>query len=163
MKMSKPTELSISAQRVQFALSEQGIDCEILELAKTTATAEQAAEAVGCQVSQIVKSLVFRGKKSGLPFLLLVSGSNRVNTKKVSAVVAETVKMAPPEYVHQKTGYSVGGVPPMGHLEDIKTFVDEDLLQFDALWAAAGTSHALFKLSSADLVRITNGQVIPIK
>ena len=157
------SDLSNSTQRVQSALSEQGIDCEVLELAESTATAEQAAEAVGCRVGQIVKSLVFRGKKSGSPFLLLVSGSNRVDPKKVAAVVAETIKMAPPEYVRQKTGFAVGGVPPVGHLEEINTYVDEDLLQFDALWAAAGTSHALFKLSAKDLVRITRGQVITVK
>jgi Cys-tRNA(Pro) deacylase len=144
-------------------LSAHDIDSEVLELTKTTATAQQAAEAVGCQVSQIVKSLVFMGKKSGKLFLLLVSGSNRVDTKKVSAVVAEAVKMAPPEHVHQKTGFGVGGVPPIGHLEKMETFVDDDLLQFDALWSAAGTSHTLFKLSAKELVKITKGRVIAVK
>ena len=158
-----PTVLSSSVVRVQSALSAHDIDSEVLELTKTTATAQQAAEAVGCRVSQIVKSLVFMGKKSGKLFLLLVSGSNRVDTKKVSAVVAEAVKMAPPEYVHQKTGFAVGGVPPIGHLEKMDTLVDDDLLQFDALWAAAGTSHTLFKLSAKELVKITEGRVIPVK
>ena len=157
------SDLSRRAQRVQSAFFEQGIDCDILELTESTATAEQAAEAVGCQVGQIVKSLVFRGKESGEPFLLLVSGSNRVDTKKVAAVAAEAVKMAPPEYVRRKTGFAVGGVPPVGHLEALKTFVDEDLFQFDDLWAAAGTSHALFKLSPQDLVQVTQGQVISVK
>lgn len=155
-------ELSPSAQRVQNALIENGFDCSVLELSDSTRTATEAAQAVGCQLGQIVKSLVFKGKKSRIPILVVASGPNRVNEKKISEMVSEPVKMAHADFVRKKTGFSIGGVPPLGHLAKMKTFIDEDLFKYDEIWAAAGNPNALFKLTPDNLVEMTEGQVVSV-
>ena len=155
-------KLSPSAMRVQRILNEHGFDCTVLELSHSTRTANEAAQAVGCQVGQIVKSLVFKGKKSQTPILIVASGSNRVNEKKISLIVSEPVKMAHADFVRQKTGFAIGGVPPLGHLEKLRTFIDEDLFNYDEIWAAAGNPHALFKLTPDDLKEMTSGDVISV-
>jgi prolyl-tRNA editing enzyme YbaK/EbsC (Cys-tRNA(Pro) deacylase) len=155
-------ELSPSAHRVQITLMEHGFNCTVLELSESTRTAKEAARAVGCQVGQIVKSLVFKGKKSQIPILVIASGPNRVNEEKISGMVSEPIKMAHADFVRKKTGFAIGGVPPFGHFEKLKTFIDEDLFQYDEIWAAAGNPHALFKLTPDNLVEMTGGQVVSI-
>ena len=118
---------------------------------------------MGCTVGQIVKSLIFRGKDSGKPLLALVSGSNRVDEKKLSALAGEAVEKATPDFARQHTGFAIGGVPPVGHTEAIETYIDEDLLQYEEVWAAAGTPHAVFPIRPADLVRASGGQTAVIK
>lgn len=154
--------LSPSALKVQNILNEEGFDCTVLELSDSTRTAKEAAQAVGCQVGQIVKSLVFKGKKSQTPILVVASGSNRVNEEKISGLVSEAVKMAHADFVRKKTGFAIGGVPPLGHCEKLKTFIDEDLLEYDEIWAAAGNPHALFKLSPDNLIKMTGGKVVSV-
>ncbi len=129
---------------------------------ETTRTAQDAADALGCDVAQIVKSLVFKGKKTQKPFLVLASGANRVNTKTLREVVSEPVQMAAADVVLATTGFAVGGVPPLGHTQKLKAFIDEDLLKHKEIWAAAGTPNAMFKLASADLPIITGGHVISV-
>ena len=129
----------------------------------TTRSAQDAARAVGCEVGQIVKSLVFKGKQSRQPVLVVTSGANRVNEKTIGKELAETIKMADPEFVRDVTGFAIGGVPPVGHRQALKIFIDEDLLQYEEIWAAAGTPHAVFKLTPDDLKTITNGKVISVK
>ena len=150
-----PETLSPSAQRVQDALREFGLDLQVLELPASTRTAIEAARAVGCDVGQIVKSLVFRRAHSGNPVLILVSGSNRVNEQSVAAVLGEPIGKADADFVRQHTGFVIGGVPPVGHHEKLFTLMDEDLLQYNQLWAAAGTPNALFQLQAQDLLKIS--------
>ena len=152
--------LSAAAQRVQDALKTMGVACQVVELPESTRSAVEAAQAIGCRVEQIVKSLVFRGQATNRPILAVVSGGNRVDEEKLAVLVAEPVAKADAEYVRQRTGYAIGGVPPVGHVESLVCVVDEDLLQYEQIWAAAGTPRAVFQLTPADLQRITNGRVV---
>ncbi len=155
--------LSPSAQRVQEALKALGLSLEVVELPQSTRTAVEAAAAVGCGVEQIVKSLVFKGKHSRKPILVVASGPNRVNEKRMAEIVGEPIERADPDFVRAHTGYVIGGVPPVGHVERIETFIDEDLLQYPEIWAAAGSPNAVFRLGPADLERMTGGRVIAVK
>jgi len=160
--MTKMT-LSPSAQKVQDALSAFGLNLQVVELPASTRTAPEAAAAAGCQVGQIVKSLVFRGQNSGKAILILASGANRVNEAGVSELLGETILKADAEFVRQQTGFAIGGVPPIGHSSRLETLVDTDLLIYSEIWAAAGTPNAIFRLAASDLVRITGGRVVDIK
>lgn len=151
-----PEPLSPSAQKVQDALHDFGLDLQVQELPASTRTAVEAAQAVGCDVGQIVKSLVFRGLHSGSPVLILVSGSNRVNEQTVAQRLGEPIGKADADFVRQHTGFVIGGVPPIGHTEKLRTLMDEDLLQYDLVWAAAGTPNALFQLQAQDLLKISS-------
>jgi len=156
-------ELSSSAQKVQQALNGLGLRLQVVELPGSTRTALEAAQAVGCQVGQIVKSLVFKAKRSERPILVIASGQNRVDEKRIEALIGEPLGKADADFVRQRTGFVIGGVPPVGHLEKLETYIDQDLLQFDELWAAAGTPHAVFCLKPAELLQMTGGQVADIK
>jgi Cys-tRNA(Pro) deacylase len=158
-----PENLKPAAHKVQAALASLGLDCQVMELKKTTRSASEAAEAVGCKIGQIVKSLVFMGRHTLKPVLVVASGANRVNEKRLAELVSEPVKMPDADYVKQKTGFAIGGVPPLGHRETLETYIDEDLLTFDEIWAAAGTPNALFKLTPQDLQLMTSGQIVSIK
>ena len=157
-----PQNLSSSARKVQEALNQYGLSCQVVEMPQSTRTVEDAARAVGCQVGQIVKSLVFQGNQSHQAILVATSGANRVNEKKVAALISEPLSKADAEFVREKTGFAIGGVPPVGHTQPIRIFIDEDLMQFDEIWAAAGTPRAVFKLTPDELQRITNGKVIAV-
>ena len=158
-----PNPLGSSAQKVQEVLKSLGLELQVVELQETTRTSADAARAVGCQVGQIAKSLVFRGETTQRPILVIASGSNRVNEKRVGKLISETLGKADADFVRQKTGFVIGGVPPVGHAEKLEVFIDEDLLQYSEIWAAAGTPNAVFKLTPSDLVRMTEGRVIGIK
>jgi Cys-tRNA(Pro) deacylase len=160
-KMSE--KLKSSAQRVQEALQDHGLNCEVVQMQDTTRSAEDAARAVGCEVGQIVKSLIFEGKQSHRPVLVVTSGANRVNEKTIGQNLAESIKMAKPDFVREMTGFAIGGVPPVGHRHALKIFIDEDLLRYEEIWAAAGTPHAVFKLTPDELKTITSGTVISVK
>ena len=156
-------KLKPSAQKVQAALEAYGLSCNVVEMQETTRSAEDAARAVGCQVGQIVKSLVFKGKRSNQPVLVVASGANRVNEKALGRHVSEPIKMAKADFVREMTGFAIGGVPPVGHQTKLNIFIDEDLLQYSEIWAAAGTPHAVFKLTPDQLKMITDGTVISVK
>ncbi|WP_119459162.1 YbaK/EbsC family protein [Rhodospirillaceae bacterium SYSU D60014] len=160
--MAEPP-LRASADRVRQALRAFGHDVQVVEFAETTRTAAEAAAAIGCAVAQIAKSLIFRAASSGRPVLVIASGANRVNEKTVAAVLGEKLERADADFVRAKTGFAIGGVPPVGHRESPVTFIDEDLRQFDEIWAAAGTPYAVFRLTPADLVSLTGGTVIAIR
>ncbi len=155
--------ISSSAQKVQDALVKLGYDYKIVEFAESTRTAEEAANRVGCEVGQIVKSLIFKGKKSGKAILILTSGANRVDIKRIKAHAEEKIGRADPAFVRERTGFAIGGIPPLGYLNPIETYVDLDLLRFEEIWAAAGTPNAVFKLRASDLEKMTGGTVIQIK
>lgn len=154
--------LSASAQRFQETLKSRGFAHQVVELPASTRTAREAAQAVGCQVEQIVKSLIFKGAQSQTPVLVLASGPLRVDERRVSELVGEPIEKADADFVRQHTGFVVGGVPPLGHREQVATFIDETLFRYDTLWAAAGTPHAVFQLTPADLQAMTDGQVAAI-
>ena len=154
--------LSPSAQRVQDALRGMGFGYEVIEFAQTTRTAAEAAAAVGCTVGQIAKSLIFKGRRSGRPLLVIASGANRVNEKAMQAVVGEPIEKPDADFVRQQTGFVIGGVPPLGHAAPLTIYIDEDLLQYDIIWAAAGTPNAVFRLAPADLLPMTGGQAIKV-
>ena len=155
--------LGASVQKVQDVLRSLGFSGEVVVFSDSTRTAAEAAQAVGCQVGQIVKSLVFKGKQTHRPVLVEASGVNRVNERHVSEVIGEPIEKADADFVRQHTGFAVGGVPPIGHAEHIETFIDEDLLQYEEIWAAAGNPHAVFRLTPAELREMTGGSVIGIK
>ena len=156
-------ELSPSAKRVQDEMAARGLAFDVLELKASTRTAQEAAQAVGCQVAQIVKSLIFKGAQSGKPILILASGPNRVNEKKIGEIIGEPIGKADADFVRKETGFAIGGVPPLAHQAPLETYIDETLLQHESLWAAAGTPNAVFRLSPSDLVKITGGKIISIK
>lgn len=154
--------LSPSAKKVQDALAELNLPLQVVELPASTRTAVEAAQAIGCDVAQIVKSLIFKGKRSGQPVLVIASGANRVNERAIEAQIGEPLGKAGADFVREHTGFVIGGVPPVGFPRPIPTFIDQDLLHYLELWAAAGTPHAVFRLSPQDLLLITRGKVIDI-
>ena len=156
--------LKPSAQKVQDALNALGFqNFTIHELPDSTRSAAEAAQAVGCQVGQIAKSLIFKTKTSPRPPPLIASGQPRADVKLVGELTGGQLARADADFVRQQTGFSIGGVPPIGHSQPLDTFIDADLLAYDHIWAAAGTPHAVFQLTPDDLVRMTGGQVAAIK
>jgi Cys-tRNA(Pro) deacylase len=157
------TQLSPTAQKIQDALRTLGFDLTVIEHAESTRTAQEAAERVGVTLGQIVKSLIFRGKTTGKPILVLTSGANRVNEKRIKAYAGEKIERADADFVRDATGFAIGGVPPIAHAKSMETYLDEDLLQYDLIWAAAGTPKAVFELTPDDLQKMTQGKVVGIK
>jgi prolyl-tRNA editing enzyme YbaK/EbsC (Cys-tRNA(Pro) deacylase) len=151
-----------SLDRVRSALIDLGLEAEIRELPESTRTAQQAAEAVGCHVDQIAKSLVFRGLESDKAYLVITSGANRVDTDHLRGLVGEAIKMADPTFVRETTGFSIGGVAPIGLLGPVEKLIDADLLVHDEIWAAAGTPHAVFRLTPAQLQQIAGSTIIAV-
>jgi prolyl-tRNA editing enzyme YbaK/EbsC (Cys-tRNA(Pro) deacylase) len=134
----------------------------VITLAASTRTAQEAAATIGCDMAQIVKSLVFRTDEHQ-PLLVLASGVNRVNESLLEQALGCRIMKAEPDFVREVTGFAIGGVPPVGHAQAITTLIDADLLKYEELWAAAGTPHAVFNLRAADLIKLTGGKVIAVK
>jgi prolyl-tRNA editing enzyme YbaK/EbsC (Cys-tRNA(Pro) deacylase) len=154
--------LKPSAQKVQDALRAAGFANEVVELPDSARTAAEAAAAVGCEVGQIVKSLLFRATATGRAVLVAASGSHRVDEAKVAAIVGEPIGRATPEFVREQTGFAIGGVPPIGHAQPVVAVVDEALRAYERIWAAAGHPHAVFALTPDELVRMTGGKVAQV-
>jgi len=151
--------LKPSAQKVQDALAARGFTNAVVELPDSTRSAAEAAAAVGCEVAQIVKSLVFRAQETGRAVLVLASGAHRVDEKRIAELVGEPIGKADAGFVREQTGYAIGGVPPVGHAREPVTLVDEDLLRLERIWAAAGHPNAVFGLTPPELVAMTGGRV----
>ena len=156
------TKLSDSANRVQDFLLEKGFTFEVKELPGSTRTAQEAADSIGCAVAQIAKSLVFREKETNLPILVIASGSNRVDLAKIEKETGLKLGKADGNYVKERVGYAIGGVPPVGHNEPLETILDTDLKKYEVIWAAAGTPFAVFQLKPNDLEPLTNGRWIEL-
>jgi prolyl-tRNA editing enzyme YbaK/EbsC (Cys-tRNA(Pro) deacylase) len=157
-------DLKKSAQVVQEALYNKGLTVEVVELNSSARTAHEAASAIGCDVAQIVKSLLFRSETSDQPILILASGINRVNEKILESLLGEKIRKADADFTRLITGFAIGGVPPIGHKQTINIIlIDKDLLRYEKLWAAAGTPHTVFCLPSHVLEDLTGGRVITIK
>ena len=145
------SDLPRSARRVRDALLGLGLPADIVRLADSTRTAPEAAAAVGCELGAIVKSLVMRGAGSGEPALVLVSGSNRADEALLARALGEAVERPDAAFVREVTGYSIGGIPPVGHPAPLRTLLDEDLLRYEVVWAAAGHPHAVFGIAPSVL------------
>ena len=152
-----------SVARVTGALQEQGLDIEIRRFPQGTRTSEEAAAAVGCEVAQIAKSLVFRAEQTDRPVLVIASGANRVDLEAVAELLGEGVGRADGRWVRERTGFAIGGVAPVAHSEPLPILIDEDLLAFDEIWAAAGAPDAVFRLAPSDLVAMTGGKVARLR
>jgi prolyl-tRNA editing enzyme YbaK/EbsC (Cys-tRNA(Pro) deacylase) len=147
---------------VQDFLIEKGFSFEVRELPGSTRTAQEAAESIGCDVAQIAKSLIFREKETDLPVLVIASGSNRVDLAKIESETGLKLGKADGNYVKERVGYAIGGIPPVGHNEPLETILDTYLKKYDVIWAAAGTPFAVFQLKPADLEPLTNGRWIEL-
>lgn len=153
-----------SAQKVVDAAHRLGLDIQVVEFAETTRTAPDAANAVGCHVAQIVKSLLFL--VDGQPMLALVSGANRLDEAKLAALCGtspQNVKRADAETAKTVTGFAIGGIPPFGHISTLPVYIDADLVGFNVVWAAAGTPHSVFAITPHDLIRATQGIIADLK
>lgn len=145
--------LPSSAQKVRDCAVKLGLDIHVREMPQSTRTAEEAAQACECDVGQIVKSLVFQGAISGTPYLLLVSGKNRVDQDGVAHRIGEALSRPDGKTVRAWTGFAIGGIPPFGHDQAMKTYIDPDLLAYDIVWAAAGTPQAVFSVDPKALAK----------
>ncbi len=156
------SELSDSAKRVQEFLFAKGFSFKVKELPGSTRTAQEAADSIGCTVSQIAKSLVFRDKANDLPILVIASGSNRVDVMKIAKATGLKLGRADAKYVKERVGYAIGGVPPAGHKEPLETILDPDLKKYEVIWAAAGSPFAVFQLRPTDLEILTKGRWVDL-
>ena len=154
--------LKPAAQRVQDALTAKGLDSSVRHMPQATRSAAEAAAACGCSLGQIVKSLLFRGATSGKPYLLLVSGANRVNEQGVAAVIGEALRRPEADDVREVTGFSIGGIPPLGHRTPLITLMDAALLDYDLVWAAAGTPDAVFPVAPDRLAAAAEARIIAL-
>lgn len=153
-----------SAQKVAAAAAQAGLAIEIVEHEQTTRSAQEAAAAIGCAVGQIVKSLCFTVGDTAV--LALVSGDNQLDLKKLARAMATSpkqVRRADAAAVKTSTGFSIGGVPPLGHITPLPIFIDQDLLTYDNVWAAAGTPFAVFSVDPVALATATGGVVIDLR
>jgi prolyl-tRNA editing enzyme YbaK/EbsC (Cys-tRNA(Pro) deacylase) len=157
--MAEAAPLPPSAERVRDALAARGLVAEIRLFDAGTRTAADAAAAIGCSVAQIAKSLVFRASPSDRAILVMASGVNRVDEAALAALLGESIAKADAAFVRERTGFAIGGVAPVGHREPPVIFIDQTLLAYPEIWAAAGTPHAVFRLTPAELVELTGGRV----
>ena len=147
-----------SALKVQAVL---GPDFQVLEFEASTRTSQEAASAIGCTVAEIAKSLIFKSAE-GRAVLVIVSGANRVDEKKVQMLLGQRISRADADFVRDRTGFAIGGVPPVGHTSRPVVLIDRDLQRFPYVWAAGGTPNAVFRIAPADLIRLTEGQVADV-
>jgi prolyl-tRNA editing enzyme YbaK/EbsC (Cys-tRNA(Pro) deacylase) len=156
-------ELSSSSAKVAARLAELGVDAAVTELAASTRTADDAASAVGARVEQIAKSMIFETAHTNRAILVITGGRNRVDERKLEALIGERVGRASPEFVRERTGYAIGGVPPVAHATEIEAILDEDLLAESEIFAAAGTPRSLFAIAPRELLTIAGARVAEIK
>jgi prolyl-tRNA editing enzyme YbaK/EbsC (Cys-tRNA(Pro) deacylase) len=154
--------LPASAQRVQQVLAAAGLDARVIELTTAARTSAQAASALGLEVGQIAKSLVFRAANSGRPVLVIVAGDRRVDEMRVAALLGESIERATPEFVRENSGFAIGGVAPVGHARAMVTYVDASLRRFAVLWAAGGTPHCVFPIAPEALLRVSGGAEVDV-
>jgi prolyl-tRNA editing enzyme YbaK/EbsC (Cys-tRNA(Pro) deacylase) len=149
-----------AVKRFLDSVAERGILLDVRMMDQSTHTAADAAAAIGCSVGAIVKSLLFLAGDE--PLLVLASGTNRVDTAGIGIRLGADVSMADAKRVKAATGYSIGGVPPFGHPERLRTVIDQDLLGYPELWAAAGSATTVFGVDPERLVELTAGEVMPV-
>ncbi len=151
-----------NTRKIQEILNKFNLSINIKEFPNSTKTSSDAAKVIGCNISQIAKSIIFRGVKTNNPYLVIASGSKRINEKKIEEIVKEKIEKANAEFVKKETGFGIGGVAPFGHIKKIQTFIDKDLFKYKEIWAAAGTSNSVFKINPKKLLKITEGKIVDI-
>ncbi|WP_342538194.1 MULTISPECIES: YbaK/EbsC family protein [unclassified Sporosarcina] len=156
-------KLTTSVKQVQEKLLELGHPNEVVKLTDSARTAQEAADALGCEVAQIAKSIIFKLKSTNEPLLVVASGINRIDEKLVAQTLNDKLGKADADFVRESTGFVIGGVPPLGHKNSVLTLIDEDLFKYETIWAAAGHPKAIFQLTPDELEKMTNGQVISVK
>jgi len=154
--------MSSGQEKFREKVKSLGLKLEIVSLPQSTKTAVEAAQAIGCQVAQIAKSIVFK-TAGGKPILVIVSGVNRVDEEKLGRILGDKVQKADADFVRTETGFVIGGVPPFGHKKKITTFIDKDLFNFSEIWAAAGDSFSVFKTTASELLRVSRAETIEVK
>jgi len=152
-----------TALRVAQLLRAAGVEASVVEFEQTTRTSAEAAAAIGCEVAQIAKSIVFRGASSGAAIVVVASGANRVSEAKVAARLGEALERADADFVRAATGYAIGGVAPIGHAQPVKLLLDEDLRRFETVWAAGGTPFSVFPIAPEALRRVTGAAWSDVK
>ncbi|MCD8568044.1 MAG: YbaK/EbsC family protein [Geovibrio sp.] len=157
--MKKPQD---SVAKVAGALRELGVNTEVLTFSQSTKTSQEAADAAGCELAQIAKSIVFRAKSADKAVLVITSGVNRVDTKLIRDHLGEKPDKADADFVREKTGYVIGGVPAIAHKEEPIVFLDETLMEFAEIWSAAGSPYSIYKITPQELLRITGAKVIRV-
>ena len=153
---------SPSVERVRIALAQSGIRSEIIELPGAARTARAAAEFLGCDIAQIANSLVFRAQASDAALLVMSSGARKVDVAKLAAIVGEPIGKADAEFVRARTGFAIGGVAPVGHVSELRRYVERSLAAHRELWAAGGHPHTVFRLSYEELLRVAGGVEIDV-
>lgn len=156
-------DLKPAARRVQEALAAKGLSLEVRAFPAGTRTAQDAAAAIGCEVAQIAKSLIFRARSSDRPVLAVVSGANQADEGRLAALLGEEIGRADAAFVRECTGFAIGGVPPMAHVVPPVTFLDSDLQAFEEIWAAAGTPNTVFRLTPDELAAITGAPFVELR
>lgn len=151
-------DMSKSLKRVIRTLAEFGHDITPLEMASETRTAQQAADAAGCALDQIAKSIIFRGEDSNTAILFITAGGNQVDPKLASQCAGETLGKADAALIRAQTGFAIGGVAPIGHLNPIRAFWDARLSDFDVIYAAAGTPRHIFPIAPTSLLRLSGAE-----
>lgn len=160
---TNPPSFTTAEMRVIDAIEKHKLNTQVVVLEQLATTAQMAADALRVEVGQIVKSLCFKGKDSGKALMLLVSGANRVHEARAGRLIGEKLSRADADFVKEQTGFSIGGVSPFGHPAPLAIYIDEDLLTFTTIWAAAGNPRSVFELAPDDLVRCTGGKTICVK
>lgn len=153
--------MKTSANQVQKKLIEKGFNFVVKELPASTRSAKEAANAIGCKIAEIAKSIVFRTNE-GKPILVIASGANHINPLLIEIALGEKLLQPDGKWVKETLGFAIGGVPPIGFQISVTTFIDKDLLQFDTIWAAAGTPNAVFSLPPSDLVKLSNATIMTV-
>lgn len=156
------TTLHKNAQIVQELLKEKGYDNEVKELPDSTRTAQEAADALGCDVEQIAKSIVFKLREADQALLVIASGSNRIHEKRVGKIIGDALGKADATFVREATSYPIGGVSPVVQNPNVRVLIDEDILQYDSIWGAAGHPKAVFNMTPDELVSLTGGEVVSV-
>lgn len=150
--------MSKSLKRVTQALADAGLDITPIEMSAETRTAQQAADAAGCHLDQIAKSVIFAGQISGAAILFITAGGNQVDSTKATTAAAEPLGKADASLIRTQTGFAIGGVAPIGHLSPIRAFIDPRLLEFEEIFAAAGTPRHIFPIKPETLLEISKAQ-----
>ena len=161
--MPMTNQINKSSKRIQDLLHQYQITTTVREFSQLTRTAQEAADAIGCEVGQIAKSLIFKGTTTGKPLCVIASGKNRVDEKKIEQYVGEPIEKPGADFVIQHTGFVIGGIPPIGYQFEQPPLLDEDLLNYSEVWAAAGTPNSVFCISPQELVRITHANIVNVK
>lgn len=157
MAVEPQKALPASALRVQQALAAAGAESKVIELSIPARTSQQAADALGVEVGQIAKSLIFRAVPSGRAVLVIAAGDRRVDEDRIRALLGEAIERATPEFVREYSSFAIGGVAPVGHAKPMTTFIDASLRRFEVVWAAGGTPHCVFPISPGELMRVSGG------